>query len=159
MVWAAIWLNGRTQLVIMTRDEDARRRGFSSASYIQALEEGLLPVYNGTRYFQQDNAAIHRSERTTAFLHHAAIAWIDWPPHSPDLNPIEHVWHYLKSRLYIMYPQLCTLQRNKLDIAEFKDCLQKAWNSIEQDKIRVLIESMPRRLAACISARGWYTKY
>ena len=27
------------------------------------------------------------------------ILRLDWPPYSPDLNPIEKIWHVLKTRL------------------------------------------------------------
>jgi hypothetical protein len=48
MVWASVWLDERgrprrSPLVIMNRDPDALRRGYSSKSYIAALRKGLLP--------------------------------------------------------------------------------------------------------------------
>jgi hypothetical protein len=48
MVWASIWLDKcgclrRSQLVIMERNSDAPRGGYSAQSYIQALKKGLLP--------------------------------------------------------------------------------------------------------------------
>lgn len=159
MVWGAIWLEGKSRLVIMTRDELAKKKGFTSRSYIQALREGLLPVYDGTRHFQQDNASIHRSIVTEAFLLENAISLLQWPPHSPDLNPIEHVWNMLKRTLYRMFPHLSNLRKNKVDIEEFKECLQKAWAALPQDQIRVLVASVPRRVEACRKARGWYTRY
>ena len=148
MVWAGIWMTGKTNLVIMTRDIGSRKRGFSAQSYIQALEEGLLPVYDKTRLFQQDNAPIHRCRRVEEWLFTRSIAWIDWPPYSPDLNPIEHVWSLLKNKLYIMFPELFMLRKNNADIEEFTECLQKAWVAITQAEIRTIIESLPRRLRA-----------
>jgi transposase len=159
MVWAAIWKGGRSRLVVMTRDEEAKRRGFTSQSYIQALEEGLLPVYDGTRHFQQDNAAIHRSAVTDTFMLNNAISLIEWPSHSPDLNPIEHVWRMLKYQLYKISPELSNLKGNIEDIAVFKECLEKAWAALDQDQIDRLLASLPRRVAACRDARGWYTHY
>ena len=91
MVWGAIWREGRSKLVFLERDMDSPRKGYSSRSYIQALEEGLLPEYDGTRHFQQDNAKIHLSKASMAWLLGHGIALWDWPAHSPDLNPIEHV--------------------------------------------------------------------
>jgi hypothetical protein len=159
MVWAGVWITGRTNLVIMTRDVGSKKRGFSAQSYIQALEEGLLLIYDGTRHFQQDNAPIHRSRKVEAWLLRQRISYIDWPPYSPDLNPIEHVWSLLKARLHSMFPELFILRKNNADIAEFTECLQKAWAAITQDEIRAIIESLPRRLRAVRDAGGWYTKY
>ena len=50
MVWGAIWMSpsgvvGRSPLVIMTRDISRRRQGYTTTSYLTALEEGLLPYY------------------------------------------------------------------------------------------------------------------
>jgi hypothetical protein len=50
MVWASIWLDERGQarrsnLVIMARNPNAKRRGYSAKSYIEALIKGLLPHY------------------------------------------------------------------------------------------------------------------
>jgi hypothetical protein len=64
----------------------------------------------------------------------------------------------LKRRLYKLFPHLYNLHANQLDIAEFKECLQKAWRSLDQAKIRSLIASMPRRVEACRAAKGSYTR-
>lgn len=159
MVWGMIWIGGRSTLVIIERDETSRRRGYSAKSYQKALEEGLLPFYNKTRHFQQDNAGIHRAKTIEEWLMARGISWVEWPAHSPDLNPIEHCWAALKRRLYKMFPELSELKRNELDISRFKEYLRAAWEAIPQDLIDRLIRRMPRRLRVVKKARGWYTKY
>lgn len=159
MMWGAIWRGGRSELIVIRRDKDSAKGGYSVKSYQNALSEGLLPIYDGTRYFQQDNSKLHVCEATQAWLQARGIEYIDWPAHSPDLNPIEHVWAVLKRRLKKYHPDLFELKKNKLDIAEFTHCVRQEWWAIEQVEIDRLIDSMPRRLAAVRKVRGWYTKY
>jgi hypothetical protein len=161
MVWGGIWKGGRTDLVVMVRDSSPEKRGgYTSKSYTMALREGLLPIYDGTRHFQQDNAAIHRSQETMAWLANKAIEVLDyWPPHSPDLNPIEHVWAAMKRILAKLYPDIWELKKNELNVVEFTRCLKEAWHAVDQDFIDKLIDSIARRLTAVKKARGWYTRY
>jgi hypothetical protein len=90
MVWAAIWRGGRSNLVIMERDETSKKNGYSSKSYIQCLEKELIPIYEPSLIFQQDNAKIHTSLETQEWFENHGIEVMEWPTHSPDLNPIEH---------------------------------------------------------------------
>lgn len=143
----------------MERDPSAPRGGYSSWSYQKVLEEGLLPYYQPGDIFQQDNAKIHQSKTTMEWLELKGIWVIDWPAHSPDLNPIEHVWAALKRELYRRFPHLHALKKNELDIVEFKRMVEVAWEAINQRLIDRLIDSMGRRLRAVKRAKGWYTKY
>jgi hypothetical protein len=51
MVWAGIWEGSRTDLVVIERDSDSPRNGFTARIYQSALSEGLLPIHNITRRF------------------------------------------------------------------------------------------------------------
>jgi len=56
----------------------------------------------------QDNAPIHTANIIRNWLDEHSIPLVDWPPYSPVLNPIEHVWAKLKS-VYI-----CSIQSSNL---------------------------------------------
>ena len=40
-----------------------------------------------------------------------------------------------------------------------EEALKEAWATIPISFFEELIESMPRRIQACIDANGWHTKY
>ena len=143
----------------MERDPQSARNGYSAESYIKALEKGLLPYYSPGEAFIQDNARIHTSAMSKEWLKSHSVWVIDWPPYSPDLNPIEHLWHYLKKLMYKHYPQFNNLGSSEEEMRAFCRALQKCWMKIPNRLIRALILSMPRRLRACRAAKGRQTKY
>lgn len=62
-----------------------------SNSYLKILEHSFLPEIQSFKeeiIFMQDNAAIHKTKKVMTFLKVANIKTLDWPPYSPDLNPI-----------------------------------------------------------------------
>ncbi|KAK2027939.1 hypothetical protein LX32DRAFT_591677, partial [Colletotrichum zoysiae] len=50
-------------------------------------------------YFIYNNAPIHTALLTVEWMLQQGISWLDWPPYSLDLNPIEHVWRMMKNNL------------------------------------------------------------
>lgn len=59
MVWAAISPAGLSNLMITGRDQSAPKQGYTTQSYIQVLEDGLLPILQANSIYQQDGARIH----------------------------------------------------------------------------------------------------
>jgi hypothetical protein len=160
MVWAGIWLGGRTKLVIMNRDYSKSERGsFTTNSYLEALEEGLIQHYTPETIFQQDNARIHKSANAREWFETHGIHVIDWPAHSPDLNPIEPVWRLLKLKLFELYPELGDMGRSQEDWKQFKRAIAHAWDVLDQSVIDGLIRSVPKRIEAVRIAKGYYTRY
>ena len=88
------------------------------------------------------------------------IETMEWPPYSPDMNPIEHLWFRLKELVYEVNPDIEKVGGNvdKVQEALF-DALAKAWQLIEKDYLHDLIWSMQARVKALIEAEGWYTRY
>ena len=75
-----------------------------------------------------------------------------WPANSPDLNPIENLWHILRDRIRKRKVQ----PRTKEALIE---ALQEEWLKLDIKIVNDLIDSMPRRLQAVIDAKGGATKY
>ena len=122
------------------------------------MEEGVvdsfekLEMEEEERVFQQDNDPKHMSGKATKWFEDNNIQVLGWPAQSPDLNPIEHLWTYLKEELK-KYPA------PPREVHELWDRLVVEWNKIPAEICQRLIESMPRRIEAVIRAKGGHTKY
>lgn len=75
-----------------------------------------------------------------------------WPANSPDLNPLENLWHILRTNINKRKPKPMWKQ-------DLIAVLTEEWKLIPKYKINALINSMPRRLQAVIRAEGGTTHY
>jgi hypothetical protein len=103
--------------------------------------------------FQQDGASVHRAMTTQAYLARSRVRLLNngfWPPMSPALNPIEHVWpmvlHRMKGSIFSGREDLWT-------------ALQEHFAAITPAQIKALYDSMPDRVGQVLAQRGGPTRY
>ena len=107
--------------------------------------------------FMQDNAPCHSARSTIRELQDRGIQTISWPPFSPDLNPIESVWYKMKKYIKTKYPD--SDRGKRISPKKLREVVEEAWQSILDEDLRRLVESMPARFQAVIRANGGHTKY
>ncbi|UYV68047.1 hypothetical protein LAZ67_5002900 [Cordylochernes scorpioides] len=139
MVWGAIAYDSRSPLLRIQGTMTAQR-------YVDdVLRPVTLPYLQGVpnALYQQDNARPHTARISQQALRD--VQMLPWPPYSPDLSPIEHVWDIIGRRLHAL-PQ----PRSEDELWQM---VEREWRAIPQDAIRTLIDSLPRRVAACNAVR------
>ena len=102
--------------------------------------------------FLDDNARPHRARVVTEYLEPEGIDRMDWPAHSSDINPIEHVWNTLQRRISARFNQPQTQE-------DLKQALMEEWARIPRPAIRKFIRNFKSRCKAVIDAPGGHTRY
>jgi len=128
----------------------------NAVKYIETLEQYLKPFkaahYGDKCIFMQDGASIHRANVTKKWLKAREIAVLEWPPRSPDLNPIENVWGRMARKV-------CDDSRQFDILDELKECILQSWQSLSSTYLSLLAESMPKRCVEVLKKNGKKTHY
>jgi transposase len=103
--------------------------------------------------FQHDSDPKNTSNLVKDYLQEQEYQVMEWPPQSPDLNPIENMWQLLKLRLNEY--DTPTKGMNQL----YERSSEIWYEIIKKEECQKFIESMPERIEECIKAKGYGTKY
>ncbi|GBL96720.1 Transposable element Tc3 transposase [Araneus ventricosus] len=149
MVWAAFGFNGQVGLAYL----DGRQ---NSPKYMETLENHLMLFAEniGGRNWehQHDNAPIHTFNSTKNYLNSKKVTVLEWPPMSPDPNPIENVWDIMSQKVYENGGQFYSV--NALETA-----IEIAWYNLEPEILKTLIMSMEKRVYDVILKNGKTLNY
>lgn len=129
---------------------------FYTSKLLPLLLEDCNNLLQRNFVFQQDGAPAHTAQQTQDFLTISTPDFIrkdEWPPNSPDLNPLDYcVWGLMVTE-YEKYSFKPTT------LAELKAVLQTIWDGLSQDSINKAVLSFRRRLRTCIKADGGHFEH
>ncbi len=131
----------------------------NATAYLSIVADYVHPfmttVYTSSDgYFQQDNAQYHKAQIISVWFleHDNEFTLRKWPPQSPDLNPIEHLWDVVEQEIHIMDVQPTNLQ-------QIRDAIMSIWTNISEVCFQYIVESMIWRIKAVLKAKGGPTRY
>ncbi len=150
-VWGCFSGHGLGYCYIFNENMDAKKlQGILGTHLVESAELHFDVEHAEQWWFLQDNAPQHKSCLVRTWLFNHGIQCLDFPPYSPDLNPIENLWADLARRVEKF--QCPTME-------ELQDVVAKEWENTDKAYMRSLVRSMPERCQAVIDAHGDHTKF
>uniref|UniRef100_A0A915DAQ7 Transposase n=1 Tax=Ditylenchus dipsaci TaxID=166011 RepID=A0A915DAQ7_9BILA len=131
MVFAAICFNGKMPLVFADPDFSYNQAYYRQRILRHAVKPWAEEFFGEEQWtFQQDGAPMHTATLTQDWLRRNFPNFIDkneWPPRSPDLNPLDFsIWSILEDRV-------CIKPHSNLE--SLKRALLVEWDKIEIDTV------------------------
>ena len=75
-------------------------KGTMTSIFFEAwFEKHLIPGLAPGTVIVMDNASFHRKKRLHELAEEYNVKIVFLPPYSPELNPIEHFWYWLKKKV------------------------------------------------------------
>jgi len=173
--FAVIGYNYKSPILFLSTE--GQGKGFTQKKYEEQVLRGLLGDICKAQYNQslgdfcvdsydyfvvEDGSQVHGKKDTSrnqGLCNKARVECyiksIDWPPSSPDLNPIENVWRVLKQLLRNRRPH------GGWSLQQLKEAVVDVWdNEISAEKhFNKYIDSMPERLEKVRVRKGAQTKW
>ena len=153
MFWGCIAYGKKGPLVFLPKE---RRTG---VDYVDLVLAGPLWDFyrdlfeeRGIAKVMEDGAPVHTCRVAQDFRDSHSMEIFAHPAQSPDMNPIEHLWYLLKSRIN----RRKNIPKN---LDELKEAILEEWEEIDIETINLLIDSMPNHIQALLKAKGGSTKY
>lgn len=143
-VWGCFTAHGTGLLLFYEGRLNAR-------NFIELISTELPTYYetvfgSGTQsYFQQDNAPCHKAKFSMDWFRDKNISLLDWPPTSPDINPIENMWAIIDRNI----------EKYKISTTdELKNAIKDIWSKFTVDECSKLVNSIPKRIKCVLKAKG-----
>ena len=132
----------------------------NSAYYVNSLLPKLMEdaesLVGENFIFQQDGAPAHTSRQSQDWIRQKNplfIAKDEWPPNSPDLNPLDFcIWG-------VMLQHYEKVQPKPSNPAELRAILQRIWDSLPHQLIENAVLSVQKRLHLCIKENGGHFQH
>ncbi len=125
----------------------------NATAYLSIVSDHVHPfmttVYPSSYgYFHHDNAPCYKAQIISNWFleHDNEFTLLKWPPQSPDLSLIEHLWVVVEREICIMDVQPTNLQ-------QLRETLMSIWTKISEECFQHLVESMPRIIKAVLKAK------
>lgn len=148
MLWGCFSSSGTGNLVkvqgIMKKED-----------YIRILDENVKESAEKLKLgqnwmYQQDNDPKHTAKVVKKWFKDNDISVLEWPSQSPDLNPIENLWHHLKTRV---------MARKPTNLTQLEAFAKEEWANIPQETCKKLVDTYKNRLEAVIKNKGYAIDY
>lgn len=143
MVWGSICYEGIIYMEVVIgrmKHED----------YIQILQRFVTYGMRGLKSrvhwrFQQDGAPPHRPQEVKDFLKESGLWLHEHPPNSPDLNPLETIWGFMKHKIEEQVPT----SKQELENAIFN-----VWENLDLELFQSCINHLRSYLRLVVDVEG-----
>jgi transposase len=166
-VWACIGFGFRF-ITLINGVGTGPRGGVTSEDFVNFLKGKFeaklkrhLARHPGKKFlWVQDGARIHTTDEALAYIRSLGLSAMDkkeWPPHSPDLNPIENLWgigkHAVEKQTW------WDLSASKANVVKLAGAIDEFWRSHDEQHINKLVASFFSRLRSVVNRKGAETDY
>ncbi|MBW0548773.1 hypothetical protein O181_088488 [Austropuccinia psidii MF-1] len=152
IVWGAICGPIQSKLIIVPPGQQ-RAIDFIKKVYEPGLlafmdelvEVGIAENHKGLT-LMEDGGPMHTAISSQEWRDQHQIRKLNWPPNSPDPNPIKNLWFKMK--------HIVTCLFNPKTMDKLTPAINAVWDDLPFDHLESLLQYLPRRMQMVIDQNG-----